>query len=182
VTLPLFFFQHPEKSFGLSVAFVPRIDDTTPVATKKCSERLTRVVRQKRFTAMSENQITSMTDADLLKLESCGGYWERSHARDERYRRQELARKCGVSVGDIVEFVRHGNPVEFSTNHQDGTLEVGMSCYLLAGSEVKYVGFWFDIASRPAFIGTGEVVGWGSDGEPLVKVLGKCVRATEYDR
>jgi hypothetical protein len=130
----------------------------------------------------ASNQIERLTDAELLNLESCGGYWERSHARDERYRRQELERKSGVAVGDVVKFVRHGNPVEFSTNHQDGTLEVGMSCYLLIDSEVKYVGFWFDIASRPAFVGSGEVVGWGSDGEPLVKVVGKCVRATEYDR
>lgn len=131
---------------------------------------------------MAKAQVSDMSDTDLLKMESTGDYYERWHARDERYRRQNERVRCGHVVGDVIDFVRYGTPVENSRNYRDATTEEGMSVYLLSGGVVQFVGFWFDIASRPAYQGRGEIVGWGSDGEPLVRVVGDCVRAVDFDR
>jgi hypothetical protein len=125
--------------------------------------------------------LAEMTDAELSELSATGTCWDRDHVRDERYRRQEAGNKRGRSVGDTVEFVRHGRPVAKSRNHRDGTIEDGMSVYLLDGTEVVYVGFWFDIATKPAYRGTGRIVGWGSDGEPLV-VATEIRRDKRFDR
>ena len=57
-----------------------------------------------------------------------------------------------------------------------------MSVYMLDGKEVVYVGWYFGIVQRPAYRGTGRIVGWGSDGEPVVEVIGECRRARKFDR
>jgi hypothetical protein len=126
--------------------------------------------------------LTEMTEKELGDLAANGTCWDRDHVRDERYRRSEDASKRGKAIGDVIEFVRHGRPVEKSRNHRDGTVEDGMSVYMLDGDEVVYVGFWFGIAAKPAYRGRGRIVGWGSDGEPLVEVIGTVKRNTKFDR
>jgi hypothetical protein len=143
--------------------------------------KLTNYTHSEVETGIKQN-FSTMTDAELSKIEVYGSFWDKSHAKDEIYRRLEESRKNGKSIGDVIQFIRHGDAVEFSRNHRDGTMEAGMSVYMLVDGEVKYVGFWFDIATKPAFRGKGEIVGWGSDGEPLVKLIGKVSRAREFDR
>jgi hypothetical protein len=126
--------------------------------------------------------IETMTDAELKAQSVYGSYWEKEAARDELYRRADERTKRGRQIGDVIEFVRHAKPVEVSRNHRDGITEAGMSVYMLDGEEVVYVGFWFEIAQKPAYRGTGRIVGWGSDGEPVVEVIGTCCRARKFDR
>lgn len=126
--------------------------------------------------------LTKLSDSEVSQLRESGTWSEKNAARNEEYRRIEEARKRGRSVGDTIEFVRYGRPVANSKNHRDGTIEDGMSVYMLDGIEVVYVGFCFGIVERPAYRGRGVIVGWGSDGEPLVTVVGRCVRANEFDK
>ena len=128
------------------------------------------------------NDFTTLTDAALSRIAESGNYWDRVHARDERYRRIEVSNRRGRDIGDLIDFVRFGTPVEFSTNYRDGLTEDGMSVYMLDGDEVLFVGFWMGISSRPAFRGRGRIVAWGSDCEPIVKVIGNCVRDIMFDR
>ena|SRR5436190_22806324 len=76
-------------------------------------------------------------------------------------------------IGEVIAFARHGNPPGSGTsrNHREQTGEVGVSVYEVKGGEIQYCGWYFEIAARPLFLGTGRIVGWGSDGEPLVKIL-----------
>jgi len=76
-------------------------------------------------------------------------------------------------IGEVIPFIRHGAPPAsgLSTNHRDGTPEEGVSVYEWKGGEAQYVGWHFAIAKRPRYRGTGRIVGWGSDGEPLVQIL-----------
>lgn len=76
-------------------------------------------------------------------------------------------------IGDVIPFVRHGQVPSggASRNHRDGTAEAGVSVYEVVAGETKYCGWHFDIAERPVYRGTGRIVGWGSDGEPLVQIL-----------
>lgn len=76
-------------------------------------------------------------------------------------------------VGEVIAFARHGKPPVSgaSRNHRDGTGEVGVSVYEIVDGEINYCGWYFDIADRPLYRGTGHIVGWGSDGEPLVNIL-----------
>lgn len=123
----------------------------------------------------------NLTDAELNKVRQTGTWREQNASRDEQYRRIECEQKRGREIGDVIDFVRYGDPVENSFNHRDGTSECGMSVYMLDGAEIVHVGFWFDIASRPAYRGTGVIVGWGSDGEPLVR-SNRCERDASLDR
>ena len=77
---------------------------------------------------------------------------------------------CRPQIGQVVEFVRFGDPVEHSRNSRDNYDEPGMSCYLVIDGRLSLVGWHFGFTDRPAYRGTGELVGWGSDCEPLVVV------------
>lgn len=86
-------------------------------------------------------------------------------------------------IGQVIEFVRYGKPPVsgVSQNHRDGYAESGVSVYEVVNGEPQYVGFHFGFLSRPAYVGKGVIVGWGSDGEPLVEIqsikrrAGKCL-------
>lgn len=131
----------------------------------------------------------NLTD-DELGLIASAPFWSERYNSDRKYaaeaelRRRYLdATRRGVKVGDTIDFIRHGRPPEdgYSRNHRDGTEEDGVSVYLIDGSEVVYVGWYFGIAQRPAYRGRGTVVGFGSDGEPLVRIK-SLRRAKRYDR
>ena len=76
-------------------------------------------------------------------------------------------------VGEEIEFIRFGSipAAGRSKNHRDGFSEDGVSVYEVKGGKADLVGWHFDFLVRPAFTGTGRIVGWGSDGEPLVEVV-----------
>jgi len=76
-------------------------------------------------------------------------------------------------IGEKIEFVRHGTPPSsgYSVNHRDGTTEDGVSVYEVKNGTIDYVGWYFDISDRPMFRGFGIIVGFGSDHEPVVKIL-----------
>ena len=135
------------------------------------------------FGKIPVDQIESISDEELRTLEASAlGYWDREHVRSEIGRRTDARCRRGREIGDVIEFVRYGKPVETSRNHRDGITEPGMSVYLLDGDEIVFVGWWFGIVERPAYRGRGRIVEWGSDGEPVVEVLGKCRRAKQFDQ
>ncbi len=115
--------------------------------------------------------------ASYFKL-SCGhrtlrDMWEGGQA-DIEESLPGLCRECRAAmVGQEIDFVRHGKPPAsgHSTNHRDGTPEEGVSVYWIQNGVPQYVGFHFGISSRPSYVGRGVVVGWGSDGEPLVRIV-----------
>jgi hypothetical protein len=57
-----------------------------------------------------------------------------------------------------------------SHNYREGTQESGVSVYEIVDGDIQYCGWYFDIAERPLYYGKGTIIGWGSDGEPLVTV------------
>lgn len=88
--------------------------------------------------------------------------------------RDDLCHDCRQArVGEVIHFARHGKAPASGTsrNHRDQTGEAGVSVYEVVNGEIQYVGWWFGIAERPLYRGTGEIVGWGSDGEPLVRII-----------
>ena len=128
---------------------------------------------------LPDDYFQNATDADLKKIVESGSwggfsYWDVQHARREIDARLTAQILKGVKVGDVIDFVRHGTPPQSgkSFNHRDQTEEDGLSVYLLdpETEQPHYVGWYFDISKRPAYRGRGEVVGFGSDGEPLVHV------------
>jgi hypothetical protein len=91
-------------------------------------------------------------------------------------REETIGRDCldcrTARLGERIRFVRFGHLPESgtSTNHRDRVAEDGVSVYEVRDGKADLVGWYFDFLSRPAYRGVGKVVGWGSDGEPLVKV------------
>jgi hypothetical protein len=78
---------------------------------------------------------------------------------------------CKARIGEMIEFVRYGEPPSSqSFNYRDGTYEEGVSVYELVEGKPHYVGWYFNITDRPEYKGTGKIVGWGSDGEPVVQI------------
>lgn len=75
-------------------------------------------------------------------------------------------------VGETICFARHGVPPVSGTsrNHREHTAEAGVSVYEIVDGAIQYTGWWFEIAKRPLYRGKGTIVGWGSDGEPLVQI------------
>jgi len=76
-------------------------------------------------------------------------------------------------LGEVIRFARHGAPPAggCSRNHREQTGEAGVSVYEIVDGDTQYTGWWYGIAERPLYLGTGRIVGWGSDGEPLVEIL-----------
>lgn len=76
-------------------------------------------------------------------------------------------------IGEVIEFARHGKPPGSGTsrNYRDRTAEDGISVYEVIDGDIQYCGWYFEIANRPLYRGTGRIVGWGSDGEPLVQII-----------
>lgn len=109
-------------------------------------------------------------------LRDCGchefaGEW-RGEPREAIKPLKGLCHECRKErIGASIEFVRFGSvPAEGrSRNHRDGTDEAGVSVYEIKDGAIEFVGFHFDFVDRPAYRGTGVIVGWGSDGEPLVR-------------
>jgi hypothetical protein len=73
-------------------------------------------------------------------------------------------------IGQTIRFLRFGHlPASgASFNHRDRTSEEGVSVYEVIRGRADLVGWHFDFLGRVAYRGTGVIVGWGSDGEPLV--------------
>ena len=101
-------------------------------------------------------------------MATAGRYDPKQAARDwesEKARRQSL-------VGKRIPFLRFGDiPASGqSRNFRDGHSEGGVSCYeILADGSPNMCGWPFGIMEgRPKISGTGIVIGWGSDGEPLI--------------
>lgn len=76
-------------------------------------------------------------------------------------------------IGQTIQFARYGKAPASgtSTNHREGTAEIGVSVYEIIAGAIQHVGWHFGITDRALYLGTGVIVGWGSDGEPLVKVV-----------
>ena len=84
-----------------------------------------------------------------------------------------LCAECKTGrIGETIEFVRYGKPPAsgVSRNHREDVAEEGVSVYELKSGQPDYVGFYFGSAQRPAYAGKGRIVGWGSDGEPLIEI------------
>lgn len=85
----------------------------------------------------------------------------------------DICQDCRVArIGEVITFIRHGAPPKsgHSKNHQDSSLEQGVSVYEIVNGQPQYTGWWYQIADRPAYEGTGRIVGWGADGEPVVQI------------
>ena len=74
-------------------------------------------------------------------------------------------------IDEEIDFVRFGDIPERSVNHRDGTVEDGISVYEIVDGEPHLVGWHFGISNREKHFGRGVIVGWGSDGEPLVRII-----------
>lgn len=76
-------------------------------------------------------------------------------------------------VGETIQFARYGKaPVSGkSLNHREQVSEAGLSVYEIVEGRVDFVGWHFGITDRPLYLGTGIIVGWGSDGEPVVRLV-----------
>jgi len=73
-------------------------------------------------------------------------------------------------IGEEIEFARFGEAPARSHNYRDGTSEDGVSVYEVVDGEPQLVGWYFEIVTRKEYRGRGVIVGWGSDGEPLVRI------------
>ena len=85
-----------------------------------------------------------------------------------------LCLNCKKSrIGETIEFARFGKPPVSgqSTNHREHTAEDGVSVYEIINGEIDLVGWHFGITDRVKYVGKGIILGWGSDGEPLVRII-----------
>jgi len=119
-------------------------------------------------------------------LRDCGHRTERDAWKtgsDERL--DGLCLNCRAArVGEVIEFARYGKPPAGgqSTNHRERMAEAGISVYEVVNGEIKFTGWHFGITeSRPAYSGKGRIIGFGSDGEPLVQIL-SIRRRREFDQ
>ena len=107
-------------------------------------------------------------------LRDCGHLTLRAPWGDEPETRLDgICVECRAArIGSEIDFIRHGELPEagHSRNHRDDTAEEGVSVYEIVNGQPKYVGWHFEISQRPAIYGRGTIIGWGSDGEPLVRV------------
>lgn len=106
-------------------------------------------------------------------IRDCGHKTQRDMwGKQEDEKLAGLCQNCkSARIGETIDFLRFGVAPSISTNHRDGTAEDGISVYEIKNGTAELVGWHFDFLSRPAFRGTGQIVGWGSDGEPLVRII-----------
>lgn len=86
----------------------------------------------------------------------------------------DVCHQCRLSrVGETVRFARFGEPPVSgrSRNYRDSLTEAGVSVYEIVNGAIQYKGWYFDFLTRPLYTGTGTITGFGSDGEPVVKIL-----------
>lgn len=108
---------------------------------------------------------------------------ERELAEEANFRAEQARLRAQAEREGTPVFIRFGRPPRSgrSRNWRDGSLEDGVSCY--AGwkmSDGSVILDWrgIDVGSalciarspRPAYVLTGPVVGYGSDGEPVIAV------------
>jgi hypothetical protein len=76
-------------------------------------------------------------------------------------------------IGEKINFVRYGTPPRsgHSYNYRDQHSEGGVSVYEMKDGEIDYTGWYFGMIDRPMYKGIGIIVGWGSDREPLVRIM-----------
>jgi hypothetical protein len=76
-------------------------------------------------------------------------------------------------IGETIQFARYGTAPASgkSQNHRDQVAEIGLSVYEIVQGAIQLVGWHFGITDRALYLGTGSIVGWGSDGEPVVAVI-----------
>jgi hypothetical protein len=86
--------------------------------------------------------------------------------------------KSKPKIGETVRFIRFGKPVEKSTNFVTGEAEKGMSVYSIGENGASNQTIRSEFSDRGAYIGTGKVIGFGSDGEPLVENAKNITKAT----
>ena len=114
-------------------------------------------------------------------LRDCGHYEARSPWGDATPAPLSgLCRACRAArIGETIEFLRFGAiPVSGrSSNHRDETTEEGVSVYEIRDGRPLLVGWHFGFHGRAAYRGTGLIVGWGSDEEPLIRVI-SCRRVS----
>lgn len=92
------------------------------------------------------------------------------------------SKKRKPAKGERVRFIRYGEIVSNSTNWTDNRPEAGMSVYSLAADGAAEQTVRSEFSDRDnAYIGTGTVVGYGSDGEPLVSDVADVEKATAED-
>ena len=107
------------------------------------------------------------------------GHWSGKPQHDD-FAHPGLCWSCRQQlIGQEITFLRRGKaPASgVSVNHATGQAEPGVSVYLVLDGHVADVDRFQD---RPAYTGTGVVVGFGSDGEPCVRVS-KIRRNKEMD-
>lgn len=108
--------------------------------------------------------------------EGSDGTWTRGAREDS-----SICPGCRTArIGTRIRFARHGavppaldpdpGVAGQSRNHRDQVSECGVSVYEIVDGTIEYVGWFFDIAARPLYVGTGRIVGWGADGEPCVYI------------
>jgi hypothetical protein len=107
----------------------------------------------------------------------CGHRETRDMSGDERLTShlKGLCDECkNKRIGEVIEFARYGKPHSSgcSWNHRDKISEPGISVYEIVKGRIEHVGWYFGFEeSRPLYTGKGRIVGWGSDGEPLVEII-----------
>jgi len=76
---------------------------------------------------------------------------------------------AGPKIGDEIRFIRYGKQVKNSTDWSKNETLPGMSVYSLNKDGSAQQTIRSEFADKAdVYIGTGKVVGFGSDGEPLV--------------
>jgi hypothetical protein len=78
-----------------------------------------------------------------------------------------------AQIGEIIQFARYGDVPRTgeSYDYRDQVGLDGLSVYHIIDGKEDKVGWYFGFTDRPRHEGIGRVVGYGPDGEPLVRVL-----------
>lgn len=73
-------------------------------------------------------------------------------------------------VGEVREFFRAGELPEcgYSQNYREGISEDGVSVYWY-----PYATSFAGLTGRPWYRGLGRLIGFGSDGEPIIEPIGR---------
>ena len=149
-----------------------RLYDVQPLGHIK---KLTAQAAGLKIRTRSNNQLMAVKVGDLLpgvNKQSDGNF-------SAEFSTQNIPRAQPASkIGEVGVFWRKGEPPKsgFSKNYREGTHEAGVSVYPYA-EETSFAGLEKD---APWYKIDGELVGYGSDGEPVVKVL-KSKKATKAE-